>query len=59
MADFLNLENVLTLYAGQVASYGGDHRVRDSGLLESAIAHHQATFGGECLHKDLFEMAAA
>ena len=59
MADFLNLEDVLTLHADQVALYGGDHGVRDLGLLKSAIAQPQATFGGECLHKDLFEMAAA
>ena len=32
---------------------------RDMGLLESAVAQPQATFGGEFLHKDLFEMAAA
>jgi death-on-curing protein len=59
MADFLSLEDVLTLHADQVALYGGDHGVRDLGLLESAIAQPQATFGGEFLHKDLFEMAAA
>ncbi len=59
MADFLSLEDVLTLHADQVALYGGDQGVRDLGLLESAIAQPQATFGGECLHKDLFEMAAA
>ena len=29
------------------------------GLLHSAIAMPQASFGGEYLHKDLFEMAAA
>jgi len=33
--------------------------VRDVGLLQSAIAMPQASFGGEFLHKDLFEMAAA
>ena len=59
MADFLNLEDVLSLHADQVALYGGDYGVRDMGLLESAVAQPQATFGGEFLHKDLFEMAAA
>ncbi len=59
MADFLNLEDVLGLHADQVARYGGDLGVRDLGLLESAIAQPQATFGGEFLHHDLLEMAAA
>ena len=33
--------------------------VRDMRLLESAIAQPQASFGGEWLHVDLYEMAAA
>jgi len=33
--------------------------IRDIGLLQSAIAMPQASFSGEMLHKDLFEMAAA
>ncbi len=59
MADFLSVEDVLGLHADQVALYGGSHGVRDMGLLESAVSQPQATFGGEYLHKDLFEMAAA
>ena len=59
MMDFLSLEDILTLHANQVDLYGGEHGVRDLGLLESAIAQPRATFGGESLHKDVFEMAAA
>jgi len=59
MADFLNLEEVLSLHADQIALYGGDHGVRDIGMLDSAVAQPQATFDGEFLHKNLFEMAAA
>lgn len=59
MADFLSLEDVLSLHADQVALYGGEKGVRDLGLLDSALAQPWATFGGEFLHKDLFEMAAA
>jgi death-on-curing protein len=33
--------------------------VRELGLLESAVSQPRATFHGEFLHKDLFEMAAA
>jgi len=59
MVDFLSVEDVLELHADQVALYGGDYGVRDAGLLESAIAQARATFGGEFLHNDVFEMAAA
>ncbi len=57
--DFISVEDVLELHANQVALYGGDHGVRDLALLESAVAQAQATFGGEYLHTDIFEMAAA
>ncbi|MEA1950248.1 MAG: type II toxin-antitoxin system death-on-curing family toxin [Planctomycetota bacterium] len=59
MVDFLETEDVLVLHSDQVDLYGGEHGVRDLNLLESAIAQPKATFGGEYLHKDLFEMAAA
>ncbi len=59
MPDFLNVEDVLTLHADQVDLYGGDQGVRDPGLLESAVAQPQATFSGQYLHGDIFEMAAA
>jgi death-on-curing protein len=57
--DFLSLEDILDLHADQVDLYGGEHGVRDLGLLESAIAQPQATFGQKFLHIDVFEMAAA
>lgn len=56
---FLTLADVLQLHADQVALYGGDGGVRDFGLLESAIAQPRATFDGQRLHADVFEMAAA
>ena len=59
MVDFLETEDVLVLHSDQMELYGGEHGVRDMDLLESAIAQPKATFGGEYLHKDLFEMAAA
>ncbi len=33
--DFLEVADVLTLHADQVELYGGEHGVRDLGLLES------------------------
>ncbi len=59
MTDFLSTEDVLTLHADQVELYGGEHGVRDMGLLDSAVAQPRASFGGQFLHNDLFEMAAA
>jgi death on curing protein len=59
VTDFLGVDDVLTLHANQVNLYGGQQGVRDLGLLESALAQPQATFGGQLLHKDVFEMAAA
>lgn len=57
--EFLTLEEVLTIQARQIALFGGDEGLRDSGLLESAISQPKAQFGGHYLHRDLFEMAAA
>jgi death on curing protein len=57
--QFLNLEDVLILHEMQIERYGGATGIRDQGLLESAIAMPQASFGGEFMHKGLFEMAAA
>jgi death-on-curing protein len=57
--DFLNLEDILRIHRDQVERYGGGLGVRDQGLLESAIAMPQASFGGQHLHTDLFEMGAA
>jgi death on curing protein len=59
MIDFLDIQDVLSLHADQVDLYDGEHGVRDMGLLESAVAQPRATFDGEYLHKDVFEMAAA
>jgi death-on-curing protein len=57
--DFLSLEDVLLAHTDQIARYGGDPSIRDLGLLKSAVAQPQATFGGGFLHDFPFEMAAA
>jgi death-on-curing protein len=57
--DFLDVPDLLRIHADQVDLYGGEHGVRDLGLLESATAQPRATFGGEFLHGDVFDMAAA
>jgi death-on-curing protein len=50
---------VLALHADQIARYGGRPGVRDIRLLESALAMPKAAFGGQFLHGEIFEMAAA
>ncbi len=56
---FLSLAEVVEIHRDQIERYGGRPGIRDSGLLQSAVAVPQATMGGEYLHGDLFEMAAA
>jgi death-on-curing protein len=56
---FLTLEEVIAIHREQIQVYGGSPGVRDWGLLKSAIAMPAATFGGQLLHSDLHEMAAA
>ncbi|WP_332969857.1 MULTISPECIES: type II toxin-antitoxin system death-on-curing family toxin [unclassified Microcoleus] len=50
---------VLSIHARQIEIFGGTSGVRDEGLLESALAQPQATFGGQLLHPTISEQAAA
>ncbi|MEX2477906.1 MAG: type II toxin-antitoxin system death-on-curing family toxin [Gracilimonas sp.] len=59
MMKFLEKEIILKFHEDQIDLYGGKKGIRDEGLLESALAQPQVTFGGEYVHQDLFEMAAA
>lgn len=56
---FLSLADVVRIHVDQVERYGGWAGIRDPGLLQSALAMPRASFGGEWLHRDLYEMAAA
>ncbi len=56
---FLSLPEVLEIHQDQVTRYGGSSGVRDLILLKSALGMPAATYGGEYLHTDIFEMAAA
>lgn len=56
---FLDRDRVLRTHMSLIERYGGSAGLRDVGLLHSAIAMPQASFGGEFLHKDVFEMASA
>ncbi|MGQ9824210.1 MAG: type II toxin-antitoxin system death-on-curing family toxin [Desulfotomaculales bacterium] len=56
---FLTLAEVIEIQRDQITRYGGETGIRDLELLLSALAVPEATFGGEFLHKNRFEMAAA
>ncbi len=56
---FLTLDEVIGLHAACIERFGGSLGLRDSGLLVSALAMPEATFGGEDLHTTLHEKAAA
>jgi len=53
------LEDILRIHKYSIEKYGGSDGLRDSGLLESAIARPFQTFGGEDLYNSIFEKAAA
>lgn len=55
----LTVEIVREIHAEAIARFGGSDGVRDSALLESAVAAPQASFGGKSPYKDLAEIAAA
>ncbi len=57
--QFLQIDDVLAVHRDQISRYGGDASIRELGLLESAIAQPQASFGEDSLHAFPFEMAAA
>ena len=56
---FLGLDEVIEIHHDQISRYGGLSGMRDIELLKSAVAMPPVSFGGEYLHKNLYEMAAA
>ena len=56
---FLALTDVILIHKDQIKRYGGQSGIREMRLLQSALAMPQASFGGEWLHRDLYEMGAA
>jgi death-on-curing protein len=56
---FLSVDEVKTLHADLIATYGGLAGIRDEGLLIAAVMMPQQAFGGSLLHEDVPAMAAA
>ena len=59
MTVILTAQHVLFIHARLIEETGGEHGIRDLGLLQSAVARPQATFDGKELYPDLFRKAAA
>ena len=59
MTDYLTPQQLLFIHARLITTTGGEHWVRDLGLLQSAMARPQATFDGADLYPDLCQKAAA
>ena len=59
MTVYLTAQQVLFIHARLIAATGGEHGVRDVGLLESAVARPRVTFDRQELYPDLFHKAAA
>jgi death-on-curing protein len=55
----LTLAEVVAIHRDQIERYGGSLGVREWGLLRSAVAMPAAAFGGQYLHTNVCEMAAA
>lgn len=55
----LTVPIVREIHREMLVGFGGADGLRDEGLLESAVAAPQATFGGESPFTDLVEVAAA
>lgn len=56
---YITLDEVLAVHDDMVERYGGSFGIRDLGLIQSAIARPQASFGGEDLYPTILDKAAA
>lgn len=59
MTPILTRDEALFLHEAALQAHGGMPGLRDSGLLDSALAQPSMTFGGSDLYPTVFEKAAA
>lgn len=57
--NYLNINQVLVIHNEVIEQIGGTKGIRDLGLVESAVARPQATFGGKDLYPDIFSKTAS
>lgn len=56
---YITLDVVIAIHDDMVKRYGGSFGIRDLGLIQSALARPQASFGGEDLYPTMLDKAAA
>jgi len=56
--NYLNINQVLAIHSKVIEQAGGSRVIRNTGLVDSAVARPQATFGGKDLYPDIFSKAA-
>lgn len=56
---YLTLDEVVQLQAAVIAQSGGLPGIKNAGMIDSAVAQPQMTFGGQDLYPTLAEKAAA
>lgn len=56
---YITLDEVLAIHDDMVERYGGSFGIRDLGLIQSAIARPQASFGGVDLYPGIIDKASA
>jgi death-on-curing protein len=59
VTTYVSLAQVLELHRRQITRFGGAAGLCDRGAVETAVGRPQMTFGGEDLHPELADKAAA
>lgn len=54
MTQYLTPEQILFIHSRLITETGGDHGIRELGLLLSALGRLQGTFDGKDLYPDIF-----
>ena len=56
---YITLDVVIAIHDDMIERYGGSFGIRDLGLIQSALARPQASFGGEDLYATILDKASA
>ncbi len=59
VSHFLSVQDVLKIHNRMILEFGGDASVRDTGLLDSALAMPKSQFADQMMHPDIPSQAAA